>query len=147
MYKRLLVPVDGSELSDRAMHASVALARQLGAAITGFVAEPMQPARSDARPHSMWADEVKEHDALTAAHAHQVLSKFEAIAREAGVPFNGFHDQVPRVDAAIIKAAESQGCDMIVMVTHGRGAFGEFLFGSHTKAVLAGSQLPLLVLH
>nr|MCU0967128.1 universal stress protein [Burkholderiaceae bacterium] len=40
-----------------------------------------------------------------------------------------------------------QGCDMIVMVTHGRGAFGEFLFGSQTKAVLAGSSLPLLVLH
>ena len=36
---------------------------------------------------------------------------------------------------------------MIVMVTHGRGAFGEFLFGSYTKAVLAGSRLPLLVLH
>ncbi len=35
---------------------------------------------------------------------------------------------------------------MIVMVTHGRGAFGEFLFGSQTKAVLAGSTLPLLVL-
>ena len=147
MFKRLLVPVDGSELSDRAMHESVALARQLGAAITGFVAEPMQPAMSDARPHSMWADDVKEHDARTAAHARQVLSKFEAIAKEAGVPFDGFHDQVPRIDNGIIQAAESQGCDMIVMVTHGRGAFGEFLFGSHTKAVLAGSKLPLLVLH
>jgi nucleotide-binding universal stress UspA family protein len=51
------------------------------------------------------------------------------------------------VDQAIIQMAESQGCDMIVMVTHGRGAFGEFLFGSQTKAVLAGSKLPLLVLH
>ena len=48
---------------------------------------------------------------------------------------------------AIVEAAESRGCDLIVMVTHGRGAFGEFLFGSHTKAVLAGSRLPLLVLH
>lgn len=147
MYKRLLVPVDGSDLSDRAMHASVALARQLGAAITGFVAEPMQPAYSDSRPHAMWAQDVIEHDARTGAHAKQVLSKFEAVATEAGVPFSGFHDQVPRVDAAIIQVAEAQGCDMIVMVTHGRGAFGEFLFGSHTKAVLAGSNLPLLVLH
>jgi len=48
---------------------------------------------------------------------------------------------------AFVAAAESRGCDMIVMVTHGRGAFGEFLFGSQTKAVLAGSKLPLLVLH
>lgn len=147
MYKRLLVPVDGSELSDRAMHASVALAQQLGAAITGFVAEPMQPSLSESRPHALWSQDAKEHDAKTAAHARQVLAKFEAVAAAAGVPFQGFHDQVPRIDNGIIQAAESQGCDMIVMVTHGRGAFGEFLFGSHTKAVLAGSRLPLLVLH
>jgi nucleotide-binding universal stress UspA family protein len=63
------------------------------------------------------------------------------------VPFKGYHDQVARIDRAIIAAAESQGCDMIVMLTHGRGAFGEFLYGSQTKAVLAGSNLPLLVLH
>ena len=37
-------------------------------------------------------------------------------------------DQVARIDRAIIAAAESQGCDMIVMVTHGRGAFGAFLY-------------------
>jgi nucleotide-binding universal stress UspA family protein len=147
MYKRLLVPVDGSELSERAIRASVELARQLGAAITGFVAEPLLPAPSGARPHALFEEDVREHDAMTAAHAREVLARFEAVAREAGVPFDGFHDQVPRVDRAIIEVAESRGCDMIVMVTHGRGAFGEFLFGSHTKAVLAGSKLPLLVLH
>ena len=84
---------------------------------------------------------------MTEAHARQVLAGFEARAGEAGVPFEGHYDQVANVDRAIIAAAESHGCDMIVMVTHGRGAFGEFLFGSHTKAVLAGSMLPLLVLH
>ncbi len=147
MYKRLLVPVDGSDLSDRAMHESVALARQLGAAITGFIAEPMQPALSETRPHSLWVEDVKEHEARTEAHARQVLGRFEEAARAAGVPFTGVHDHVPRIDKAIIAVAEAQGCDMIVMVTHGRGAFGEFLFGSHTKAVLAGSKLPLLVLH
>ncbi|CAD5375075.1 Universal stress protein [Rubrivivax sp. A210] len=147
MYKRLLVPVDGSELSDRAMQESVALAKQLGAAITGFVAEPMQPTLTETRPHSLWAQDLKEHEARTEAHARQVLARFEEVARAAGVPFDGVHDHVPRIDKAIIQIAESQGCDMIVMVTHGRGAFGEFLFGSHTKAVLAGSKLPLLVLH
>jgi cytochrome c oxidase assembly protein subunit 15 len=43
--------------------------------------------------------------------------------------------------------SKAHRCDMIVLVTHGRGAFGEFLFGSQTKAVLAGSRLPLLILH
>jgi nucleotide-binding universal stress UspA family protein len=147
MFKRILVPVDGSELTTRAMTASIALARQLGAAITGFVAEPLPPVPAGPRSLARLEDETREHEAMTQAHAQQVLSRFAAMAREAGVPFDGCHDQVPRVDRAIIDAAESHGCDMIVMVTHGRGAFGEFLFGSQTKAVLAGSKLPLLVLH
>ncbi len=147
MFKRILVPVDGTELSDRAIHASVDLARQLGAAITGFVAEPLQPVRVGPRQRSWVVEETLEHDAMTKAHAGEILARFEACARQAGVEFEGIHDQVPRVDRAIIEAAESCGCDMILMVTHGRGAFGEFLFGSQTKAVLAGSKLPLLVLH
>ena len=76
-----------------------------------------------------------------------MLARFEAAARAAGVPFEGVLDRVARVDQAIIAAAESQRCDLVVMVTRGRGAFGEFLFGSQTKAVLAGCRLPLLVLH
>lgn len=147
MYKRILVPVDGSELSDRAIYASVDLARQLGASITGFVAEPLLPVQAGPRHRSWIEDDINEHDAMTTAHATEVLLRFEACAREAGVAFDGYCDQVPRVDRAIIEAAEARGCDMILMVTHGRGAFGEFLFGSQTKAVLAGSRLPLLVLH
>jgi nucleotide-binding universal stress UspA family protein len=147
MYKRILVPVDGNELTDRAIEASIELAQQLGAAITGFVAEPLLPLPPGPRPQAMFQEEVRDHDEMTAAHAQQVLDKFAAAAAAAGVPFEGYHDQVPRVDRAIIAAAEARGCDMIVMVTHGRGAFGEFLFGSQTKAVLAGSKLPLLVVH
>lgn len=147
MYKRILVPVDGSELSERAMQASIDLARQLGASITGFVAEPVMPAPSGPRPRAWLEEEAREHDAVTQAHAHGVLSRFEAQARAAGVPFDGCFEQVPRIDHAIVEAAEARGCDMILMVTHGRGAFGEFLFGSQTKAVLASSRLPLLVLH
>lgn len=147
MYQRLLVPVDGSELSERAMKGSLELARQLGASVTGFIAEPLAPLPTPGQPQSMMRQELMDHDAMTEAHARDVLARFEAQAREVGVPFTGIHAQVPRVDRAIIAAAQAQGCDMIVMVTHGRGALGEFLFGSQTKAVLAGSSLPLLVLH
>ncbi|MDE2394900.1 MAG: universal stress protein [Burkholderiales bacterium] len=147
MYKRILVPVDASYLTERAIHASIELARQLGAAITAFVAEPVMPPPSGQRPRAWLEADAREHDAMTEAHARQVLARFEARARDAGIEFKGVYEQVPRVDQAIIDSAEACGCDLIVMVTHGRGAFGEFLFGSHTKAVLAGSSLPLLVLH
>jgi nucleotide-binding universal stress UspA family protein len=147
MYQRLLVPLDGSDLSDRAMDASIGLAQQLGASITGFVAEPLPPLRL--APRSLAEAEAAErtHAALTQAHAQAVLSRFGERAQAAGVPFEAYADTVPHVDRAIIATAEARGCDLIVMVTHGRGAFGEFLFGSQTKAVLAGSKLPLLVLH
>ena len=147
MYKRLLVPVDGGDLSDRAIPASLELARQLGATVVGFVAEPMPPIPSSPRNATLLRDELREHAATSRAHAQGVLVRFENAAREAGVPFEGWHDEVPRVHKAIIAAAESRSCAMIVMVTHGRGAFGEFLFGSQTKAVLSESQIPLLVLH
>jgi len=147
MYRRLLVPVDGSELSERAIVASIDLARQLGAAITGFVAEPMPPLPLGPRSVQSIEDDARDHEAMTQAHAQEVLSRFERSAHEAGVSFDGYYDRVPRIDRAIIEAAESRGCDLIVMVTHGRGAFGEFLYGSQTKAVLSSSKLPLLVLH
>lgn len=145
--KRILVPVDGNELTDKAIEHSLSLARQLGAAVTAFVAEPLPPLPATPRLKALMDNENAWYDAAAASHARPLLSRFEAAARAAGVPFEGVFDQVPRVDRAIIAAAESHGCDMIVMVTHGRGAFGEFLFGSQTKAVLAGSKLPLLVLH
>lgn len=147
MYKRILVPLDGTDLSDRAIPASLALAQQLGATIIGFVAEPMPPIPAGPRAEVMLREELKAHAAATRAHAETILHRFEEAAQDAGVPFEGWHDEVPRVHKAIIKAAESKSCDMIVMVTHGRGAFGEFLFGSQTKAVLAESDIPLLVLH
>ncbi len=147
MFKRLLVPLDGGDLSDRAIDASLALARQLGATVVGFVAEPEPPIPSSPRNATLLREEMLAHAAHSKAHAQSVLMRFEEAARAAGVPFEGWHDEVPRVHKAIIAAAESRGCDMIVMVTHGRGAFGEFLFGSQTKAVLSESKIPLLVLH
>ncbi|MFO1329507.1 MAG: universal stress protein [Rubrivivax sp.] len=147
MYQRILVPVDGSELTERAITESIDLARQLGASITGFVAEPLPDMPDVPASATALLRDVEEHDAITAAHAQDVLSRFAQRAQAAGVPFEGHHAQVRRIDQAILAEAESRGCDLIVMVTHGRGAFGEFLYGSQTKAVLSGSRLPLLVLH
>lgn len=143
MYKRLLVPIDGGTLTERAITASIELAAQLGASIAGFVVDPLPPAyrRGPGPQEGDDADEL-----TTSAGARQALERFESRARAANVAFEGHCHQASRVDRAIIAAADSHDCDMIVMVTHGRGAFGEFLYGSQTKAVLAGSKLPLLIL-
>jgi nucleotide-binding universal stress UspA family protein len=147
MFKNLLVPVDGHELSDTAMLNSIRLAHQLGASITAFVAEPTPPLPAVGRPASLVTLEHELHDARTARHASSVLQLFEARARSAGVPFSGHHKQAMHIPDAIAEAASEHGCDMIVMATHGRGPFGELMFGSNTKGVMSRTRLPLLVLH
>jgi nucleotide-binding universal stress UspA family protein len=147
MYCNLFVPVDGSEMSLRAMNESITLARQLGAAITGFVVEPDAPMPTVGTQLSAYEAATTRHIERTDTHARKVLTRFEAMAAEAGVAFSGLHARTDGVDQAIIDQAEDSGCDMIVMLTHGRGTFGELLFGSHTKNVLSRSKLPLLVLH
>jgi nucleotide-binding universal stress UspA family protein len=147
MYKRLLVPVDGSEISRRAVDESLALAKQLGASVVGFVVEAMPPLPSSGAALANYQREVSEHDAKTAAHANKVLAKFGEAAAAASVSFEAHYDRDDDIAGAIAKAAAAKECDLIVMVTHGRGTFGELLFGSQTKNVMARSKLPLLVLH
>ncbi|MBP6903040.1 MAG: universal stress protein [Burkholderiaceae bacterium] len=147
MFRNLFVPVDGSALSERAMEASITLAKQLGAAITGFIVEPDVPLPTPGTQMSQYERSTEAHIERTDGHARKLLTAFELRAAEAGVPFSGLHARTGAVDQAIVEQAESSGADMIVMVTHGRGKFGELLFGSHTKNVLAQTKLPLLVLH
>ena len=145
MYEHLLVPVDGSDLSDRAMSASIELARKLGARITGFIAEPF--ALPPPGIGLGYAAAVTQHDAAVQSHANEVLAKFERLCSAAGVPFTPCTTQANQVEDAIVEAARTQGCDLIVMLTHGRGALGELMWGSHTKNLLSRCTVPLLVLH
>ena len=147
MFKHLLVPVDGTELSERAAQSSLELARKLGARVTGFVAEPMPPLPTMSANVTAYQRETDAHQARTEEHAREVLHRFAAKAAEYGVPFDGKFQRNDSVDDAIVKAAAEFDCDLIVMVTHGRGVFGELLFGSHTKNVLSRCKTPLLVLH
>jgi nucleotide-binding universal stress UspA family protein len=147
MFKHLLIPVDGTDLAERAMQAGVDLAKQLDARITAFIAEPPAPSPSPGRAALHYARDVEEHNRAATTHAESVLGSFQRRAAAAGVAFTGAHTQSYRIDEAIADAAREHGCDMIVMATHGRGVFSEVLFGSRTKGVMALSKLPLLVLH
>jgi nucleotide-binding universal stress UspA family protein len=147
MYKHLLVPVDGTELTDKAMRDSIELATRLQSKITAFVAEPTPPLPTIGNTPQMIEKAYESHDQRTTDHATEVIRKFKTAAREAGIKFSGHYVQAHNVEDAIVAAADEHGCDLIVMVTHGRGLLGELMFGAHTKGVLARSKLPLLVLH
>ena len=145
--KNLLVPLDGTDLSERAMRESIELAQQLGAAITGFVAEPELPLPNMGTNMERYRKERDAHEVDTDTHAHALLVQFGERAQRAGVAFSARHQRTDRVADAIVELAEQLEDGLIVMVTHGRGAFAGLLFGSHTKAVMERSQVPLLVLH
>ena len=147
MFKQLLVPIDGSELASHAISQGLALAKQLGAGVTGFVVEALPSLPGMGTHLATYQRDVKAHEAQTEAHAKKLLAGFEQAAADAGVVFRGEYERNDDIAAAIAGMAERAGCDMIVMSTHGRGAFGELLFGSQTKRVLTLTKRPLLVLH
>lgn len=147
MYKHLFVPVDGSELSHRAMDGSIALAKQLGAKITGFVVEPDLPITAASSKTESLLKQMHDHEARNEAHATALLGQFAQRAQDAGVEFTAHHVTAYLVNQAIVDEAQAVGSDMIVIVTHGRNALGEFIFGSHTQKIIAKTQLPVLVLH
>jgi nucleotide-binding universal stress UspA family protein len=146
MFQHILVPIDGSDLCERATTTSLELAGKLGAHVTAFVAEPLPPLPHFGSNAAVYARDADLHLAQTEAHAREVLARFGARAAEQGVSFEGRFVRSESVDLAIVEAAEEFKCDLIAMVTHGRGAFGELMFGSHTKNVMARSKLPVLVL-
>jgi nucleotide-binding universal stress UspA family protein len=147
VYRKLFVPLDGGPLTDKAMSGALELAKQLGASVVGFVAEPDAPVPQVGTQLQKYYDDVERHTVATDTHARTLLTRFEALAAEAGVPCQGLHVHSDHVDQAIVDEAERVEADMIVMVTHGRSTVGEWIYGSHTKKVMSLSKLPLLVLH
>lgn len=148
MYEHLLVPVDGSELSQKAMDHAIGLAKMLGASITGFTAEPPLPVLVVEQVAVAYdVTTFEDHEKRCEVHAREVLLDFAARAKAAGVPFDGQFMITDNVQQAIVDMAGKQHCDLIVMATHGRHGLDALIHGSLTKSVLAHSQVPLLILH
>lgn len=147
MYRHLLVPVDGSPLSQHAIDHAIGLAQRLEARITAFVAEPPAPNPQPGYGAAGYLRRVQAHERETDAHADRLLRDFEDRARSAGVAFTGCTARSGQIVDAIIAAADEHRCDLIVMATHVHGWFAEVLGASHTKGVMARTQVPLLVLH
>ncbi|MEK8024641.1 MAG: hypothetical protein RLY78_4027 [Pseudomonadota bacterium] len=147
MFRHLFVPVDGSELSERAMRTAIGLAAKLGAQVTAFIAEPDTPLPQIGMELRRYERDTEAHIERTDTHARTLLTRYEVMAGESGVPFSGVHDRDNGIDQAIVEQAERAGADLIVMGTHTRGRLGELLHGSHTKAVISATRIPLLAVH
>lgn len=145
MFKHILVPTDGSELSLRNVERAAAYAKATGAQITLFYAEPEAPA-----PYiglgAMVSPQLHEevHQRLKNA-AQEVLDAAETVVSQAGISCQRAALVGNQPYALIIAAAESHGCDLIFMASHGRSGVSALLLGSETQKVLAHSKIPVLV--
>src|SRR5271165_3556679 len=143
MFKHILIPTDGSDLSRKAMLYGVQLAKECGARVTALtLAEPYRVASMDAVLVSVGEDEYEEQSRRASDLA---LEQVKIAAEAAGVPCDTIrevHDQPYR---AIIDAAYAKDCDLIVMASHGRRGMSALLLGSETVKVLTHSTIPVLV--
>lgn len=145
MYKHILIPTDGSELSKKAIEEGVKFAKDIGAEVTGFIATPnfhlisMDP--------TMVTDTSSEFRRESAAQAAQALEAVKRSSEAAGVPctIDSVVDDAPA--EAIVEAASRNQCDLIVMASHGRAGVSAMLMGSQTAKVISQSPIPVLVYH
>ena len=141
MTQRILVATDGSEPSQRAAAMAIGLARPLRATVIGCAALPVYPY------HGVGGEGAPAESAFqakAAAEGNRHLDDIERAAAQAGVPFvrvmrEGHPDDI------ILQAADTEGCDLIVMASHGRRGVASLLLGSETQKVLARSTRPVLV--
>ncbi len=142
MFKRILVPTDGSELTQKAVASAIGLARSLGAALyTLSVKEPFPySAISEMQP-------VPPQEFFDAQEriASERVNAVRAACQAAGQACEAHTVEAVHPWEAIIEHATNNGCDLIVMSSHGRRGVAALLLGSETQKVLTHTSIPVLV--
>ncbi len=144
MFKNILIPTDGSEQSQRAIRTGIELAKVHQSKITGIHVIPDY--------HLLIAyegafDPVTEEriEEEAKARAEGYLSFMKNAAHEAGIPCDTVCETSDHPYDAILKTAETKGCDLILMTSHGRKGLAAVLLGSETRKVLTYSKIPVMV--
>ena len=143
MFKHILIPTDGSELSESAVLRGMRLAREAKARVTALNAMPeYQVLAYDA---GMMGNTRELFETQTRAHADTVLERAQRIADQEGVLCDLIAVANDHPYEAIIQTARERGCDLILMASHGRRGLKGLLLGSETHKVLTHSKIPVLV--
>lgn len=147
MYKHILVPTDGSALSDKAVAAAIKLAKLAGARITAFHAIEPYPLQGAYAAEASGVAELQPEifAQRSAEYAKRVLDAVASAAAAANVQCATRSATSRSASQAIIEEARKENCDLIVMASHGRRGLEGFLLGSETQKVLTHSTIPVLV--
>lgn len=145
MFKHILVPTDGSELSRQTARRAVSFAKEAGARVTAFFAKPEYPVAYFGEGALIDPSTPESFAEMTERLADEYLGEVRAMCEEAGVDCATLSDTSDVPYEAIIKAAENAACDLIFMASHGRRGLSGLLLGSETNKVLTHTTIPVLV--
>lgn len=135
MYDRILVPVDGSEPSERAVSEAINLARSFDADLVFLYVVDVEAVSIDS-----YAGDVLER---LEAHGKEAVANAEERADDAGVTaVTVVREGIPH--RVITDVANEEDASMVVMGTHGRTGLGHVLLGSVTERVIRSSPVPVL---
>ncbi len=137
MYKHILISTDGSDLAMKGVEHGLGLAKENGSQVTVITVSQPYPLQSPATMDS-WTDAQRKHadDALNAA---------KAAAEKHGMEIHAYQGVDDSAAEAIVEAAVTLNCDLIVMASHGRRGVSRLLLGSQTAEVVSHSPIPVLV--
>jgi len=144
MYKHILVPTDGSKLSTKAIKTAARLAKISGARLTGLSVMPPNPMPIYAESVS-YGIAPRNYKEIKERVAKKALAVVKIEAETSGIQGSTLALTADQPWRAIISAARSKHCDLIVMASHGRSGLSAMLLGSETSKVLTHSKVPVLV--
>ena len=143
MYKHILIPTDGSELSKKAVDHGIGLAKALNAKVTAVTVS--EPFHIFAVEPGMLTDTPDEYEKRINALTGKYLKAAKDAATAAGVPCDVVQVEHEHPYETIIDTARKIGCDAIVMASHGRRGVSAVVLGSETVKVLTHSTMPVVV--
>lgn len=145
MFKHILIPTDGSTLSERAALAGIELAHAVGARVTALFAAPAATPLVYGEVMPVGYMTPDEHATLIEHAAKKYLGFIEQEAAKAGVPCETLSVTSEYPADTIVETAQQRKCDLVFMASHGRRGLSAVLIGSETQKVLAHAKIPVLV--
>lgn len=144
MYKKILVPLDGSELAEKLLPHAIALAKNCMAEVTLLTVIQLHHGVTGAKLEAI-PEAAAERSSALRAEAMIYLEKIQRDMKEEGITARSVALDGD-VAAEIIAYAEQEGFDLVTMATHGRSGIDRFVMGSIAEKVVRGTIKPVLLI-
>ncbi len=147
MYTNILIATDGSELGTRGLTHGLELAEALNLPVTIVTTTETWSAFDITQEMKLLIpDPVEQFEKMADDASNKILESAEKAATELGVSCECVHIRDQHPAEGILEAANSNGCSLIVIASHGRRGVQKILLGSVASQVLANSNIPVLII-